>query len=891
MLRTLIISALTLCTASIGTTAEVEFTKDLIQKNTKHVSIDTNEKQSDDSSSSLSFANTGYLQMGLSPDIHAGSVTFYTKENMHVIGDPKKYHTGPHFYVYDDKGRTLSMGILYAKYLAGDKTYTFSNFKRNESGGSPFSGIQYVGVQRKAGWNKWTFNVTEDRVASISLNDKKIDRINLEKVTFSGIQGIGIKADQKGGQHSLHVDNITYTLGKKLEPIKEPALTPDKDPQIEASISIVDSLKGKHPRLLFTAEDIPAIREMAKNEGKFFMDRVTAYVPSCRTPNHTKFLTNATDGQRQGLWRLPTVCMHWVVTEDPNSLAEAKNFLKFLIELEQWEQGREHDCGMSSANIMIGAALAYDILYHELDPAFREQARKKLLLMARRQYYHGHMGLAKSVQYWQGDPANNHRWHRNAGMVLATLAAADDVNGENDYQWILEMCKKDMDYVNKWLPADGTSHESPSYLVFGLTHLCLFTDAADRCLGTKYQEHSAFKYFPYFRIYTKAQGMKKTFAYGDSGEGAIGGYNHAFFFCTRAHQDKTAQAAIEAFMNKHPKSFDFGWFGLVWYDRALAGGDYKNLPHNKFFEDMGLSFMRDSWDLTDTSASMMLKCGPYGGYDLNKYRNQNNYKYVNIAHDDPDANEIIIFARGKVFAKPDGYSEKKKTHDHNTLIVNDKGQVGSKGGMWSQPPKGLDLTTLSYTTTYKDDNGKVICEGEAGNCYEDIDRFRRSVIWLPGAYILVIDDIRAQKENNLEIRWQGKEAEIRGDHAFALLEDGDALPFSTASLQTTSAKIIDSRAEAKSKILGYKQVVLESKTQNWSLATVVDAWNSKPTVAISENAQGLTVTVTNNGKTDTWTLQRATDQEKPSTISGVRDGKVIISCDESDLAPRAPQGH
>ena len=660
MLRILCICALALF-ATLASAVELKLDEALINKAGSMLSISADEKQSDASSGAVAIAAGGQFTKALSQEIHAGSVTIYTKENMHVIGDPKKYHTGPHFGVYDDKGQTLSMGILYAKYLAGDKTYTFSSFDRGENGGSPFANIQYVGVQRKAGWNKWTFSVDEQGNPSVSLNDSVIDRVNTKKVKFNGIKGIFVKGDSKNGEHSFFIDTISYELGKQLEPKKEAPLTPEQDPEIEATVAIVDSLKGKHPRLLFTAEDIPAIRALAKNEGSFFMERVSGYAPVCVTPNHTKFQRDATDGQRQGLWRLPTICMHWVVTEDPKSLAEAKKFLKFLIELDQWEKGSEHDCGMSSANIMIGAALAYDILYHELDPAFREQARKKLLLMARRQYYHGHMGLAKSVQYWQGDPANNHRWHRNAGMVLATLAAADDVDGNNDYQWILEMCKKDMDYVNKWLPADGTSHESPSYLVFGLTHLCLFTDAADRCLGTTYQKHSAFKNFPYFRLYTMTQGMKKTFAYGDSGEGAIGGYNHAFFFCTRAHQDQVAQAGIEAFMKKHPKAFDFGWFGLVWYDRTLAGGDHKQLPHNKFFEDMGLSFMRDSWDLTDTSASMMLKCGPYGGYDLNKFRNQNNFKYVNIAHDDPDANEIILFARGKVFAKPDGYSERKKT--------------------------------------------------------------------------------------------------------------------------------------------------------------------------------------------------------------------------------------
>ncbi|NRA37449.1 MAG: heparinase II/III family protein [Planctomycetes bacterium] len=647
---------------------------------------------------------------------------------------------------------------------------------------------------------------------------------------------------------------------------------------------MLDKVKGKHPRLLFTAEEIPAIRKLAKTEGsgKWFFEQLENYVAVSKNPGHTKFLNDATDGQRQGLWRLPTIALHYVITEKESSFIQARDFLKFIIELENWELGQEQDLGMSSANIMIGAALAYDMLYNDLEPTFREQCRKKLLLMARRQYYRGHMGLAKSTQYWQGDPANNHRWHRNAGMVLATLAAADDVDGKNDYQWILEKSKADMDYVNKWLPEDGTSHESPSYLVFGLTHLCLFTDAADRCLGTEYQKHPAFKHFPYFRKHTMTPGNNKSFAYGDSGEAAIGGYNHAFYFCARAHQDKKSQAFIESFMKQHPKSFDFCWMGLVWFDASLSGPATEDPEKEYFFGDVGVSLMRDGWQEKDVG--MMLKCGPYGGYGLNTFRNERNFKYVNIAHDDPDANEVIIYAKGNVFVKPDGYSERKKTEDHNTLIVNQKGQVASKSDMWTQPPKGMDLTKLSYTTTYKKNAlGMVICEGEAGNAYDDIKTFRRSVLWLPGNYIAIVDNISADKKNDLRIHYQGIKVNMVDPHHFEMEENGSILRYSIASSQKVTTQIVESKAENKSKPLHYKQLQIKAQAQNWCLVTLFDPWDKRPSVKLSDDN---IVTIDCAGKTDTWTIILPEDMEIPSRITGKRNGSVLISCDEKDLAPR-----
>ena len=57
--------------------------------------------------------------------------------------------------------------------------------------------------------------------------------------------------------------------------------------------------------------------------------------------------------------------------------------MKEFLAQEHWEgtgNGKgEQDCGMSAANIMIGAGMALDVLWHDLDPEFREQYRKKCI--------------------------------------------------------------------------------------------------------------------------------------------------------------------------------------------------------------------------------------------------------------------------------------------------------------------------------------------------------------------------------------------------------------------------------------------------------------------------------------------------------------------------------
>ncbi|MCX7916750.1 MAG: heparinase II/III-family protein [bacterium] len=130
----------------------------------------------------------------------------------------------------------------------------------------------------------------------------------------------------------------------------------------------------------------------------------------------------------------------------------------------------------------------------------------------------------------------------------------------------------------------------------------------------------------------------------------------------------------------------------------------------------------------------MFKCGPLGGYSLNKFRNENNFKYVNVAHDDLDANSFIIYTKGKFVATTDGYSRSKKSANHNTILVDGKGQIPPgrrEGDVWTQPATGqTDMTQLAYITKFKDMGDVVISEGEVGRFYQNLRKFRRSFIWV-----------------------------------------------------------------------------------------------------------------------------------------------------------------
>lgn len=799
----------------------------------------------------------------------SGRVEMWVKDDLSRPADPKARRAGPRWGLSQADGQVVVAGVIYAPYLAGETTYAASAGDPK----TPLAGVQYTGSKRSGDRQKWTFDFSPDKGLDILVNDRKV-RFDWNKTNITGFNGVVIMGDEaKEGAHTLLVDDISVTLGgpmnaKPVPPPPPPPVVPERDPAIEKPRSLVPAVNGKHPRLLFSAADIPALRQKAAGAGRPFMQQIEQYLAACTPPVDDKFITDATDAQRQGFWRLPTVALHYVLTQNPESLQTSVGFLKVFVAQEHWETGAERDAGMSAANNMVGAALAYDWLYSDLEPEFREQVRTKLLTHARRMYYGGHLMKVGKTHYWQQDPHNNHRWHRNAGLALCALAVADDARNDDD--WILEKTIEELQFIHKWLPDDGSSHESPSYLVFGGPYLVLAFQAVDRCVGTDLMGHVFFKTTPGFRIATIAPGFSEAFGFGDSG--GFGFYNNYNLAATARHRLADEQAALLKLFQAQPRAYEYGWMSLIWFDPTVGGGDASKVSKRVLFDDVGVAVLRDGWDASNVA--MMLKAGPYGGKILNKYRNELDGKYINVAHDDPDANMFVLWGQGGWLAANDGYAKKKLTSSHNTLLVDGKGQLGEGSG-WTQPFRaGGDMSKMACHTAWHDggDTGVSVTEGESAGAYTGLDAYRRTVVWVPGRYILLLDNVVASSSKPREFTWnmQATAADIRDPSGRFTLSNGRAeCALHVASPDPFEATIVDSTAENRGQSLGLRQLRLTRRATHWHLASAFDPWKvGDLKVALQEGGGTYEVRVTAGGKTDTWAWRPVRTQTEATGLVG-----------------------
>lgn len=850
-------------------------------KVTGDAAIDTSKDRAGGAGGSLRLGPGSKVVRQFRESNDGGKVELWVYDEVKNPKDLKERRVGPRWGLLQADGRVLVIGIIHAPYLSGGDTYATS-----DSDQKAWFTVQHSRAKRAVGWHKWTFDFDPEKGLTILYDGKKATGFDWNKTQIKGFAGVALFGDNSAEQQqTVWLDDVTITPGGAMKavptpPPPPPPVVPEVDPPVEKTVPLAAAVKGKHPRLLFGAEDVPAMKQLLQTpQGKIFFEQLMAYRGSCRPPTETAFLTDATDAQRQGMWRLPTVALHYVLTGDKNSLEAGTGFLKKFTELENWETGQERDCGMGAANIMVGAALAYDWLYDGLDPAFRDGVRKKLLLQARRMYHGGHLIKQPGTHYWQSDPQNNHRYHRDAGLGLAVLAIAGDGPGD---EWITAQTFEELKFIHDWLPEDGTCHESPSYMIFGGPYLMLAMQAADRCFGTQYLDHPFFKAAPLFRLHTLAPGMKDAFCYGDAG--GLGFINNYMFKAAARHRLADVQAGLWQSFEASRDAWQYGWFSILWFDPTLTGGSIDRLPKAAFWPDLGITTVRDRWDAGGVAA--LFKCGPYGGRKLNEFRNKNEFKYLNVAHDDPDANMFTIFAGGAFLADDDRYSTMKVTSSHNTILVNGKGQQG-EGKAWTQPLKG-DMTGLATATTWKQAGDVVVSEGEAAGLYAGLQRFRRTFIWVKGSYVLVLDDIRSNKP--AEITWlaQGPELEAVSvaEQRYVLKKGGATCGFRLASDREFAAVIADSTADHRGKPLGYKQVQAKAATP-WRLAAAFNPWNlAKLDVELkAAGDSAATVTVTGPDFTDTWQWQAAPDGQTPSTIRGDRKGGFSISVGPPDKAP------
>lgn len=476
-------------------------------------------------------------------------------------------------------------------------------------------------------------------------------------------------------------------------------------------------LAGKHPRLLFTAEDLPRLRTRLNDP------RVQRYyqLPDVLTRKPPAYKDKARNG---GSFRtLGNYALGHLLKPDPAQLQGVSAWLD--------EATRYGSVGvdLDAEYFLEGLAFSYDWLYNDLPPDLRDRVRRTIADRCRELYTASLAGQQGGSYCYQ----QNHYWFAHLALAEGAAAIYGEVPAAADWlAWAWDRFER----IALTFGPDGGFHEGLSYWDFSMPTLYLYLDLYEWCTGLKMTvaDQGLRGQFE-FRFRHLYPGFALSAALEDSGPTTGTPWTALGLWQARRFRDSATMGLVQA-LGKEPLSAKQN---LLWLDETVEPEDpLPSLPLARHYADVEDVFARTSWGPEATALAFVSR--PLGGHMYAELCQR--YGIGGTGHNHPEQNHFVLFGRGEVLAADPGYTYDKQTRNHNTVLVGGKGQYGD-GEMWPRPNPGR-----AHITGFATEGDITLAAGDAASAYPPelgLTRFDRTVV-LAGRDLVVVYDRLAAKE-------------------------------------------------------------------------------------------------------------------------------------------------
>ena len=496
------------------------------------------------------------------------------------------------------------------------------------------------------------------------------------------------------------------------------------------------------PRLIITDENIESFVLKSQTTHKHLYD-LSIQLADQFLAREPPVFQNAANTYREIGETLPSLGLAFLISDDEKYLLGAEKWIKILLEVPTWE---------GSANLgrsawAAGIAQLYDWLYYDLN----EELKKQMIFRLKSE---GEiiMKTAASTR-----ALSNHLLIETAalGTIGLVLPESDPVR-----HIMLEQANEWAEYIIQNAPLDGSWGEGVQYWQYGLGYFLRFLEGAHT---SGYKDYFADynwlkktgKFLLHFSVPDK---QTRVINFGDCGTDRYIPTNLLYLPASK-YNDGVIQDFALKIQSSEPHKLS--WFDFLTYDASVRPIDYTTVENTFYhFEDHGFVTMRSSWVADATLIGF--RCGPGPGHanQLKPERIAN--RGYGPGHQHPDINNFVIYSNGTWLAIDPGYIMLKETRNHNTILVNGKGQAGA-GDKWldymafqnREPAPKITFTQSNSIYDY------VI--GNAGNIYVDeagLEYFERHIMFVKPDIIIVADRIKTRQDSH--IKWLLQVNEIAG---------------------------------------------------------------------------------------------------------------------------------
>ena len=545
--------------------------------------------------------------------------------------------------------------------------------------------------------------------------------------------------------HTLTAQDAHEALGARDNP-KAKSPSPLTAMMQTLPSSLKPELAGVHPRVYFTAAELDTLRSRAhgadRAEWQLILSNIRALnVPPPPPPAELR------RAQNEVAMGIAEAAFAYSIERDPKYLAAARRYMDAAVSYDIWGYAtNKPNTDLAAGHLLYGLGVGYDLLYNDLTPSERDRYRNKLAAQARLMYAAFAPKPGRSYAYSQ-----NHTFIPIAGLGIAAFALYGEV--PEAAQWSA-LARAIYQRVLQTYSHDGYYYEGYEYWIFSTPWIIHYLDAQRHANGEDLFLSSAatpgLRQMHLYAAHDLLPGGQQMFDFGDVYDGPIsragkgedfershpGGrfltnYNVLYDLAARFHSSEAQGVADWMRDDLHQVNAE-EWWSLVWRDPKLASTPIAKLTPYHRFDDIDVVFWRSDW--TPNATAIAFKCGPPEGHITESLLNEYKDWRLEDGHVHPDVNSFILFAHGAYLTGDSGYAGVPRTIEHNTLLVDARGQ-GQEGthDAWGKLPY-TQLNAIRLTNVTLDSHGFTVT-GEGASAYAaalGLTRFNRTLKYTAG---------------------------------------------------------------------------------------------------------------------------------------------------------------
>jgi hypothetical protein len=553
------------------------------------------------------------------------------------------------------------------------------------------------------------------------------------------------------------------------------------DELLKRPVKMRPELVGKHPRLFFTAEDLPRFREKAKNSDKELWQAVLKDIQTLRRnapdPKDEDLYKSGLDKRKKGsisqyefAFQISQTSFAYAIEQDPKYLEAAKKWTLAACEMPLWGYTyNKPNVDLPPAHLLYAVAFAYDVLYDKLTKEEREIIKNKLIKQGRLMYDYFKYKPKKRYTYTQ-----NHTWIPMAGLAIAAYVLMDETEEVKDWA---QLSRAVFDRTMLAFGTDGYFYESFHYFGFAFRWMVRYFDAHLQATGENLYlpMRDKFAGMKYYVMHSILPDGENVFDFADVGDGALnrngtgkreklyGEYDILYRFAG-IYRDAQAQTVADFIRKETTFETREPMWAFLQHDVELKSAPLAQIPLQIYFNDNDTAFWRSSWSKDATAFAF--RAAPPEGHHAARLASKISDWRQNTGHAHPDANSFIIWANGKYLTGDTGYSGRKMTDDHNTVLVNGRGQEndGRHEVFKEVVNERLDKIRIAEVWGNSD---YFYARGEAASGYFadlGVKKFDRHFLYVAPDYFVVWDELETEKPSEFSFLLNAdREIKLNGD--------------------------------------------------------------------------------------------------------------------------------